>query len=214
MGKPAPSRRRASARDREIRNRICELCRVFFDHGWVSGTGGGISIRDGDRIFMAPSGVQKERLDPADIFTLSLSGEILTQPGHGLRVSACRPLFLAAYRLRNAGAVLHTHSLNAVLATRVSGSVFRISGVEMQKGIEGFRNDEVLEVPIIENRPEEGELAQDMERAIGEFKRTQAVLVRGHGAYIWGRDWIQAKTQAECYDFLFDAAVRIKSFEK
>ena len=84
----------------------------------------------------------------------------------------------------------------------------------MQKGIEGYRNDEELEIPIIENRPEEGELAQDMERAIREFKRTQAVLVRGHGAYIWGRDWIQAKTQAECYDFLFEAAVRIKLLEK
>jgi methylthioribulose-1-phosphate dehydratase len=209
-----PRRPRVSVRDDEIRERICELCRVFFNHGWVSGTGGGISIRDGDRIFMAPSGVQKERLDPADIFTLSLSGEILSEPGRGLRISACRPLFLAAYRLRHAGAVLHTHSLNAVLATRISGPVFRISGVEMQKGIEGYGNDETLEVPIIENRPEEGELAQDMERAIRDFKRTQGVLVRGHGAYIWGQDWIQAKTQAECYDFLFEAAVRIKLLEK
>jgi methylthioribulose 1-phosphate dehydratase/enolase-phosphatase E1 len=27
--------------------------------------------------------------------------------------------------------------------------------------------------------------------------------------YVWGRDWIQAKTQAECYDYLFEAAVRM-----
>jgi methylthioribulose 1-phosphate dehydratase/enolase-phosphatase E1 len=27
--------------------------------------------------------------------------------------------------------------------------------------------------------------------------------------YVWGRDWIQAKTQAECYDYLFEAAVKM-----
>jgi ribulose-5-phosphate 4-epimerase/fuculose-1-phosphate aldolase len=36
------------------------------------------------------------------------------------------------------------------------------------------------------------------------------VLVKRHGAYIWGKDWVQAKTQAESYDFLFQAAVRMK----
>jgi ribulose-5-phosphate 4-epimerase/fuculose-1-phosphate aldolase len=35
------------------------------------------------------------------------------------------------------------------------------------------------------------------------------VLVRGHGVYIWGRDWVHTKNQAECYDYLFAAAVRL-----
>jgi ribulose-5-phosphate 4-epimerase/fuculose-1-phosphate aldolase len=35
------------------------------------------------------------------------------------------------------------------------------------------------------------------------------VLVRRHGVYIWGRDWAQAKTHAECYHYLFEAAVRM-----
>ncbi len=29
------------------------------------------------------------------------------------------------------------------------------------------------------------------------------------GVYVWGHDWISAKTQAECYDYLFEAAVRM-----
>ena len=41
-------------------NLICTLCRSFYNHGWVTGTGGGTSIVKGSHIFIAPSGVQKE----------------------------------------------------------------------------------------------------------------------------------------------------------
>lgn len=51
-------------------NHICELCRKFYEHGWVTGTGGGVSIRSGNRIYIAPSGVQKELMQPTDMFVM------------------------------------------------------------------------------------------------------------------------------------------------
>lgn len=38
------------------RSLVCDLCAQFFIQGWVTGTGGSISIRFGNRIFMTPSG--------------------------------------------------------------------------------------------------------------------------------------------------------------
>jgi methylthioribulose-1-phosphate dehydratase len=193
------------------RSLIVELCRQFYTHGWVSGTGGGISIRAGDRIYVAPSGVQKERLQPEDMFVVDLDGNVVERPASpALRVSACAPLFLHAYRLRDAGAVIHSHSVHAMMATLVFDQVFEVTHIEMMKGITGTMYGDRLVVPIIENTAHEHELADTMAEAMVAHPRAHAVLVRRHGVYVWGADWVQAKTHAECYDYLFDAAVRMR----
>jgi len=48
-----------------------------------------------------------------------------------------------------------------------------------------------------------------LREAIQRYPSASAVLVRRHGVYVWGRDWIHAKTQAECYDYQFEAALRM-----
>jgi hypothetical protein len=52
---------------RTVRCLIAQLCEQFYRNGWATGTGGGISIRVGGpaegrpwRVFVAPSGIQKE----------------------------------------------------------------------------------------------------------------------------------------------------------
>jgi methylthioribulose-1-phosphate dehydratase len=207
-----PKRRTPSpdASSRQTRELVCELCRNFYQLGWASGTGGGISIKEGGRIYMAPSGVQKERLKPEDIFVLDAEGEPLEEPGRGLKLSQCAPLFLHAYRIRGAGAVLHSHSVNAMAATLLFDKRFVSRNLEMQKGVEGYGAFDRLEVPIIENTAYECDLADSLEAAIRDNPKSHAVLVRRHGVYVWGKDWKQAKTHAECYDYLFEAAGRMK----
>ena len=97
-----------SEQELETKKLICELCRQFFDAGWVTGTGGSISIKLGDKIFMTPSGVQKERILPDEIFSVDILGKITEVPvqkvGRGPpKLSDCAPLFLHAYQQRNAG---------------------------------------------------------------------------------------------------------------
>lgn len=190
---------------------ICDLARQFYDLGWVTGTGGGICIREGDRVIVAPSGVQKERMSPEDMFALAIDGTVLARPDDpDLRPSDCSSLFLAAIRLRDAGAVIHSHSIHALIATLLFDREFVISEIEMIKGIEGMSYHDRLVVPIIENTPRECDLAASLEAAIIAYPETHAVLVRRHGVYVWGRDWMRAKTHAECYDYLFRAAAEMR----
>lgn len=197
---------------------MCELGQVFYNLGWVTGTGGGISIRDGESIYVAPSGVQKERMRPEDMFVINLEGDELEAPlsDPTLSKSQCTPLFLLAYKIRDAGAVIHTHSKDAVMATLAfKGTEFRVTHLEMIKGIRlasenrQMRYDEELVVPIIENTPFEHDLSDSMAQAIELYPDTNAVLVRRHGIYVWGDTWEQAKTMTECYNYLFDIALQM-----
>jgi methylthioribulose-1-phosphate dehydratase len=190
---------------------ICDLARQFYDLGWVTGTGGGICIRENDRVLIAPSGVQKERMTPDQMFTFSIDGTLLDSPGDPeLRPSECTALFMAAIRHRDAGAVIHSHSINAMLASLLFEREFVISELEMIKGIEGMSYHDRLVVPIIDNTARECDLAASLEAAILAYPKTYAVLVRRHGVYVWGRDWVRAKTHAECYDYLFRAAAEMR----
>lgn len=189
---------------------ICELCRQFYAQGWVSGTGGGISIRHEGKVYMAPSGVQKERLQPDDLYELDGDGNVLKAPQGDVCLSACAPLFFNAFRLRDAGAVLHSHSINAMLATLSGERELRVTHLEMMKGIRDHGYHDELVVPIIRNTAHEHDLADSMAEAIEAYPKSQAVLVERHGVYVWGRDWKEAKKHAECYDYLFEAAVKMR----
>ena len=74
---------------------ICELCHNFYQQGWVGGTGGE------DLIVMAPSGVQKERMIPDDMYVLDKQGNVLINPVarpapyKPPKLSECSPLSMA-----------------------------------------------------------------------------------------------------------------------
>ncbi|MCA9576155.1 MAG: methylthioribulose 1-phosphate dehydratase [Polyangiales bacterium] len=190
---------------------ITELSRQFYTQGWATGTGGGISVREGGRVFMAPSGVQKERIREEDIFELDMDGAIVSAPEDAaLKVSECSSLFYNAFRMRDAGAVLHSHGMNAMLVTLLYRDVFECTEIEMIKGLAGHGYFDRVQVPIIDNTARECDLAERMAEAMEAYPASHAVLVRRHGVYVWGRDWAHAKTQAECYHYLFEAAVRMR----
>ncbi|KAJ3197351.1 hypothetical protein HK101_004227 [Irineochytrium annulatum] len=144
-----------------------------------------------DLIYLAPSGVQKERIKPEDLFVVTPAQEVVRAPptATGWKMSQCTPLFFNAYNARGAGACIHTHSQNAVMATLLwPGDIFTITHQEMIKGIrigstkESLKYYNTLVVPIIENTAEEEDLKDRMRESM-----------------------------TECYDYLFEIAVKMKS---
>ena len=213
---------------RTVRALVAQLCEKFYDQGWATGTGGGVSIRIGGptdnndnhrpyRVFVAPSGVMKEDIIGDDIFELDMDMNIVHKPisNPNLRLSACTPLWYIVYKHRpRVMCVIHTHSMHAQLATLLDSSecssVLKVTHLEMLKGVGNHAYDDILEIPIIDNRPTEDLLADQLELALVKYPKCNAVLVRRHGVYVWGDSWEQAKAQCESFDYLFESAVKMK----
>lgn len=193
---------------------ISEMLSLFYEKGWVAGTGGGICAGlDADRFLMAPTGVHKERVQPADLFIVDRrGGEILRTPKNKtLRLSECSTIFCLLINQRGAGSVMHSHGLSSVLAGDLAGKSDRVvfHGLEMLKGIRGLSNIDRHAVPVIQNTPREPELVGQIKTAIEhpDFAKAHCILVKDHGAYIWGADLWETKRHAEVYHFLFEAMV-------
>ena len=87
--------------DRHTKELLCDLLRVFYTKGWVSGTGGGIcGPTDDGNLFLAPTGVHKERIQPDDFFVVSPTDGSVVVPAvdPSLRPSECTTIFCTAAR--------------------------------------------------------------------------------------------------------------------
>ncbi|HEY9886299.1 MAG TPA: methylthioribulose 1-phosphate dehydratase [Vampirovibrionales bacterium] len=199
----------------EERQIICDACNLFYSKGWVSGTGGGMTIKVNDtEALIAPSGVQKEQLKPEELFLVKLQHnshwgiEIIEKP-ENKKISACTSIFTNIYKERpEAKAIIHSHSINAALLTKiVKNKKVTFSKYEMLKGLQGGTYFGEHTVPILNNVESECDLAEAVEQIVKEYPLSSAVLVRDHGVYIWGNSYQQAKVHAECYDYLFEAFI-------
>jgi methylthioribulose-1-phosphate dehydratase len=202
--------------EQATRELLVELLGEFWRRGWVSGTGGGICgpAEDGG-LLLAPSGVHKERVRPDEFFTVDPSdGHVTRSPERtDLRPSECNAIFCLTHRTWGAWSVVHSHALSAVLAGDIAAAAnadhLAVRDLEMLKGIPGVTNTDVHLVPVIRNTPREPELVRQLETAFADprFRAARAVVVRDHGAYIWGADVLEAKRHTEVYHFLFEATV-------
>ncbi|MGH2474478.1 MAG: class II aldolase/adducin family protein, partial [Candidatus Limnocylindrales bacterium] len=102
----------------------------------------------------------------------------------------------------------HSHALSAVLAADATDWCLTLRRFEMLKGIRGVSNRDEHLVPVIENTENEADLVGQVAQALATdmFGAAFAILVRDHGAYIWGFDVWEAKKHAEVYHWLFAAS--------
>ena len=107
------TRKAAGRDDGRLRKEVVETARAMSASGLSPGRSGNVSCRLGDGMLITPTGLAYEALKPRDIVLVAGDG---TVPGKQKAPSSEWQLHLAAYRARpDMGAVVHTHSLHAVV---------------------------------------------------------------------------------------------------
>ncbi|WP_457601623.1 methylthioribulose 1-phosphate dehydratase [Hydrogenivirga sp.] len=189
---------------------IISAGRFLDSKGWVPATSGNISVRvDEHRVAITASGRHKGRLRAEDVLLVDLEGT----PVEDKRPSAETLLHVLIYRLYpGINAVVHTHSPNATLISRLARGRVELEDYELLKAFPEIETHETrLSVPVFEND-------QNMERLssrVGEFLRKHSevygFLIASHGLYTWGKDMESALMHAEAYEFLFECEIKLMS---
>jgi methylthioribulose-1-phosphate dehydratase len=194
-----------------VASTIAEVGREFHVRGWVLGTSGNFSAvlrREPLCLAITSTGSDKGHLSLDQI--LEVDETLSVSRGKG-RPSAETALHLAIVRGRQAGAVLHTHSVWSTVLSgwHASKGGVAIEGYEMLKGLEGIRTHEHREwLPIVENSQDMRELARQVSKTLQDNPGAHGFLLRGHGLYTWGADLPEAKRHIEIFEFLMETLVR------
>ena len=91
-----------------LKGQLVEVAKLAYNKGIVNAYEGNLSLRNGDRVYITPSGVSKGLLDEDMVVVTDLSGNILEGK---LKPSSEIRLHLFSYRRRpDIGGVVHAHA--------------------------------------------------------------------------------------------------------
>jgi methylthioribulose-1-phosphate dehydratase len=198
----------------QIRLELVSVAQKLHTKGWLTGTSGNLSAvveRDPLQLAITPSGADKGELLPPQI--LSIDEDCQNLKGSHGKPSDESPLHVAIVKARDAGAVIHTHSVWSTLLSEVDEDGIEIEGFEMLKGLYGVTTHEHKEwIPIIDNSQDILLLAEKMEGVLAAHPPAHAVLLRRHGLYTWGRSLKEARRHVEILEFLFEVVAHRRSW--
>ena len=174
----------------------------------AAATSGNYSVRLSDgRIAVTVSGRHKGRLGPDDVMVVSADGVALEDK----KPSAETGLHTQLYRrFPQVNAILHVHTVPVVTLTRhlPRASEIVLQDYEMLKAFPGITTHQVrLAIPVFENSQDIPALSREVERRLQDDAPTPAYLIRGHGAYGWGKDMDEAERVIEALEHLLSCEI-------
>lgn len=188
---------------------LIDAGRFLFQRGMVPATSGNFSARLSDgSLAITVSGRHKGKLEQDDIMRVDARGT----PMGGGRPSAEMLLHVQVYqRFAEIGAVLHLHSVNATLLSRIQPDSLELRDYELLKAFAGVdTHDCTVSVPVFANNQNIARLAAEVDAYMDQHTEIHGYLIAGHGFYTWGRDVGEALRHVEAFEFLFECEMRMR----
>ncbi len=195
----------------EIAEKVAATAKSLHSRGWLLGTSGNLSAvvqREPLLLAMSPSGVDKGELTAEQILLVDEQGRVVNGDA---KPSDETLLHLKIVKQRQAGSVLHTHSVwNTILSDQFAAERgVEINGYEMLKGLAGIKTHEHREwLPVINNSQDMRKLAESVGAVLTEPPQIHGFLLHKHGLYSWGNSLSEAKRHIEILEFLIETLGR------
>ncbi|WP_397448887.1 methylthioribulose 1-phosphate dehydratase [Pseudomonas sp. NA-150] len=196
----------------QLAQQIIDAGHFLYSRGWSPATSSNYSMRFSQtRALLTVSGKHKGQLSLDDVLVTDLVGNS-QEPGK--KPSAETLLHTQVYSCRpNIGAVLHTHSVNATVLSRLTPEDHLVfEDYELQKAFAGIVTHESrVMVPIFDNDQDIARLAAKVQPWLDAHPDCPGYLIRGHGLYTWGAQMSDALRQIEAFEFLFECELKTRS---
>jgi methylthioribulose-1-phosphate dehydratase len=196
---------------------LVEIAREFYARGWMHGTAGNLSARaDAEHFWITVSGVPKGRLEEDDFLLVRIAdGEVAERLRAGTKPSAETSIHRALYRrFADAGACLHGHSVDATLVSErapKTAKALRLAPIEIVKGFNIWQQNPKVDLPLFANTLDVSRIAQDIAKRFAKSTPAlTALMVRGHGATVWGSGLQEAYNRFECLEFILSYMSRAR----
>lgn len=198
----------------QLSRAIIDAGRFLYGRGWSPATSSNYSARlTSAEALLTVSGKHKGELGMDDLLAVDMQGASLEV---GKKPSAETLLHTQLYRWKpQIGAVLHTHSVNATVLSRLTLSDSLVfADYELQKAFSGITTHESqVEVPIFDNDQDIARLAARIQPWLDEHPDCVGYLIRGHGLYTWGAQMSDALRQIEAFEFLFECELKVRALQ-
>lgn len=198
---------------------LVEIARDFHARGWMPGTAGNLSARaDAAHFWITASGKPKGRLQENDFLLVRIAdGEVAERLAGGVKPSAETAIHRAVYaRCSDARAVLHGHSVDGCLVSERAAraaKALRLPAIEMLKVFDIWQQNPKVDLPLFENILDVAKIAAEIDKRFRKkAPALSALLVRGHGATVWGASLQQAYNRFECLEFILGFMARQRGY--
>lgn len=195
-------------------DQLVSVCHWIGERGWAPATGGNMSVRQGDEFcLLSESGKDKGSLTCNDFIPVEIASN---RAPSGRQPSAETGLHTLIYRLfPEAGAVLHTHTVNSTVLSRVEKrDALALQGYEMQKTLAGQHSHlDCVSIALFDNDQDIDRLAKRIEQFAAHHPLRYGFLLRGHGLTCWGKDVKEARRHLEGLEFLFQCELQRRILE-
>ena len=183
--------------------------------GWTPATSSNFSQRLDDRhVAITVSGGDKGQLTADGVMVVDVEGVPVATDR---RSSAETLLHTRLYRrFPEVGCVLHTHSQNQTVASRLYAAAghVRLDGYELLKAFRGNTTHETLiDLPVLPNSQDMPALADQVDVLL-DGQAMWGYLIDGHGLYAWGRDMAEARRHLEAFDFLLGCELELRKLQR
>jgi methylthioribulose-1-phosphate dehydratase len=187
---------------------LCNAGRFIDSKGWVPATSGNFSARLSDgTIAITTSGKHKGHLQIEDIMLIDADANSLD----GKKPSAETVLHTRLYkRFPEIHAILHPHSINAILVSRLFSDRIVLENYELLKAFHGITTHDCrIEIPVFANDQDIPKLAKHIDQYFDKIEVCYGYVIDGHGLYTWGESIPEALRHLEALDYLFDCEIRL-----